>query len=206
MARAFRELGLLVGNQSQAERLVSDWAIRNFRPLIQYCRTAQAFQDAPFSLPFTYVVLDHNFPGSKFILTIRDTPEQWYDSLIKHLSRLFGNGSLPTLENLKAANYVYPGWAYEVNRLIENTPEDDLFHKETLIADYNFHNKMVKDYFRHRPNDLLVMNVKEPDAYTKLSNFLEISAVGNEFPWENKGQEMNPGFRFGNGPTGVECH
>ncbi len=54
MAKAFSELGLVVGVQWLAERLLYDWARRDFRRLFLYCYTAQAFQDTPFSLPFTF--------------------------------------------------------------------------------------------------------------------------------------------------------
>lgn len=73
-----KELGYDVGNQRVAELLVYDYAIRDFQKIVEYCNSADFFQDTPFSKPYTYVILDHEFPGSKFILTIRDSAEQWY--------------------------------------------------------------------------------------------------------------------------------
>ena len=186
MARAFRELGLVVGVQSLAERLLHDWARRDFRRLFLYCYTAQAFQDVPFSLPFTFQALDQRFPGSKFILTVRDSPEQWYESLTRFYAARFGHGHTPTLEDLKAAVYVYPGFLYEANRLLHSTPADDPYNKDMLIAEYNAHNNAVLEYFRHRPGDLLVLNVAEPGAYDKLCDFLGKPRTGRAFPWENK--------------------
>ncbi|MCX6032765.1 MAG: hypothetical protein NT169_26210 [Chloroflexi bacterium] len=186
MARAFSELGLVVGAQSLAERLLHDWARRDFRRLFLYCHTAQAFQDVPFSLPYTFQALDQRFPGSKFILTMRDSPEQWYNSLTRFHAALFGHGRIPTAEDLKAARYVYPGFMYEANRLLYSTPEDDLYNRDALIAGYNAHNNAVLAYFRHRPEDLLVLNVAEPGAYDKLCRFLERPCVGKDFPWENR--------------------
>lgn len=86
LARALTELGIIVGKQKLAERLIHDWARRDFRRLFLYCHTAQAFQDVPFSLPFTFQALDQHFPGSKFILTVRDTPKQWFQSALVHKS------------------------------------------------------------------------------------------------------------------------
>lgn len=187
MAKAFRELGLIVGNQSVAELLLNDWARRDFRRIILYCYTAQAFQDVPFSLPFTFQALDQKFPGSKFILTVRDSPEQWYNSLTRFHAASFGkNGRLPTIEDLKVATYVYRGWTYEATRLIRDVPAYDPYNKDLLISQYNAHNDAVREYFRHRPGDLLVLNVAEPGAYDRLCDFLGKPGINKEFPWENK--------------------
>jgi hypothetical protein len=186
IAKAFTKLGLVVGDQTLAGRLLSDWACRDFRRLFLYCYTAQAFQDIPFSLPFTFQALDQHFPSSKFILTVRDTPEQWYSSLINFYAAIFSHGNFPTLDDLRAATFIHPGWMYEAHRLINNTPADDPFNKETVIANYNAHNAAVLAYFRHRPQDLLVLNVATPSAYDQLCHFLAKPCTGKEFPWENK--------------------
>jgi hypothetical protein len=186
MARAFTKLGLIVGEQWLAERLLHDWARRDFRRLFLYCHTAQAFQDVPFSWPFTFQALDQKFPGSKFILTVRDSPEQWYESLTRFHAVLFGHGRIPTLDDLKAATHIYPGFVFEANRLLYNTPPDEPYNKDQLIASYNAHNDAVLEYFRHRPGDLLVLNVAEPDAYDRLCKFLGKPCTGEKFPWENR--------------------
>ena len=187
MAKAFRELALVVADQGVAELLLRDWARRDFRRIVLYCYTAQAFQDVPFSLPFTFQAVDQKFPGSKFILTVRDSPEQWYNSLIRFHAAKFGrNGRLPTIDDLEAATYVYRGWMYESTRLIRDIPADDPYNKDLLISHYNAHNNAVLEYFRRRPQDLLVLNVAEPSAYDKLCDFLGKPRMHKEFPWENR--------------------
>lgn len=190
LTRALRELGFLVGDQRRGELLLHDWARRDFRRLFRYCRTAEAFQDIPFSLPFTFQALDSRFRNSRFILTVRDNPEQWYNSLCRFLAVKFGQGRLPTNTDLKNARYVYPGYAYEANRLVHTTPEEDLYNKEMLIAKYNAHNSAVLEYFRHRPGDLLVLNVAKDGAYDRLCQFLDKPAMSRSFPWENRTADM----------------
>jgi hypothetical protein len=185
MAKAFTELGLVVGLQWVAERLLCDWARRDFRRLFWYCRTAQAFQDVPFSLPFTFQALDQRFPRSRFVLTVRNSPEQWYESLTRFHAAKFANGRIPTCDDLRAAGYAR-GSAYDAYRLIHRTPPGDPYNRETLIASYNAHNNAVVEYFRHRPDDLLVLNVAQPDAYDRLCTFLGEPSTGKAFPWENK--------------------
>ncbi|MFZ5878383.1 MAG: sulfotransferase family protein [Chloroflexota bacterium] len=186
LAKALAELGIIVGEQRLAERLIHDWGRRDFRRLFWYCHTAQAFQDVPFSWAFTFQALDQHFPGSKFILTVRDNPEQWYHSLVSFHARVFGNGKTVTADDLRRSDYVYPGWAYEALRLNWGSPETDIYHRETLIAGYNAHNGSVLEYFRHRPGDLLVLNVGQPGAYQALCAFLGKPCPNREFPWENR--------------------
>lgn len=184
---AMQELGFVVGHQQTAEKLLDDWAKRDFKQIVRYCKSAQFFQDIPFSKTYTFVVLDHEFPGSKFILTVRDNPEQWYNSLTRFHAKKWGeNGRIPTKEDLQKATYIEKGRPWRANRLTYNTPEEDPYNKEILLQHYNDYNKSVLEYFRHRPNDLLVLNVAEDRAYQKLCDFLEVEPVGNTFPWKNK--------------------
>lgn len=96
---AMAELQYRVGVQRDAELLIHDWAIRDFRRIVRYCRSAEFFQDVPFSYPYTFIAMDQAFKGSKFILTVRDNPEQWYNSLVKFHSKLFGEGGAHAVEN-----------------------------------------------------------------------------------------------------------
>ena len=66
-----KQLGYKMGNQAKAELLIHDWAKRDFKEIVKFCRSADAFQDIPFSNDFTYEILDYAFPDSKFILTVR---------------------------------------------------------------------------------------------------------------------------------------
>ncbi len=194
LAKALEELGLVVAPQPPFEKLIADWKRRDFRKLIRYCRLYQAFQDIPFSWPFTFQMVDRAFPGSKFILTERDSPEQWYDSITKfHGKRWSSTPGPPSAEELKQAEYRHTGWAWEANRATFDSPDDDPYRREDLIAMYELHNRIVKEYFRHRPGDLLVLNVAQKGSMKSLCDFLELPYTGQEFPWENKTAETRPG-------------
>lgn len=98
-----------------------------------------------------------------------------------------GNGNVPpTAEDLKNASYIYKGRPYRTKKLIHSVNDDDLYNKDIFIEYYERHNKNLIDYFKHRPEDLLVINLKEKDSYSKFCNFLRIEQKKNEFPWENK--------------------
>lgn len=186
LAAALRNLDIPVGQQRWAERLLPDWGRRDFRRIVWYCRTAQAFQDIPFSLPYTFQAMDMYFPGSKFILTVRDDPEQWYRSLISFLIKRFGSEAIASQAALREVSYRYRGFIADVQSLSLGPSEEAPYNKDVLIAYYNFHNKMVADYFRNRPEDLLVLNVAEQGAHRKLCEFLHVPCHSEDFPWENK--------------------
>ncbi len=184
---ALQGLGYRMGDQLTAEKMLFDYARRDFRQLIEYCKGADAFQDIPFSLPYTFMAMDQAFPDSRFILTVRDSAEQWYESMMRFQGKVHsGEARLPTVDELKASTRVFPGFAYHTKKIIFNTPDDDLYNRETLIRHYHFHNDMVQDYFRTTPGKLLVINVADSDAYTRLCDFLGEKPAGDGFAWLNK--------------------
>lgn len=184
---AMTDLNFIVGYQTRAEKLLPAWSRRNFNPIINYCYTAQFFQDIPFSLPYTYVALDQAFPNSKFILTVRDDTEQWYNSITRSHAKIWGkDGRIPTEQDLKQADYHYDGGVWKSFNLIFQTPHSNPYHKEIFFDFYEQHNKEIKTYFRHRQDDLLILNVAEKGAYKKLCDFLGVVGENSDFPWKNK--------------------
>ena len=114
LKRAFEDLGYPVGNQRKAEILAGKYYFEEkFQPIVDYCKTAQVFQDVPFSYPETYKHLDKAYPGSKFILTLRDSPEQWYRSITRFHAKMFGKeGRVPTVEDLSLIHISEPTRPY----------------------------------------------------------------------------------------------
>ncbi len=186
--KSFKDLGYIVGDQRRAELLYSSYMKSDFNPIIDYCRTAEVFQDYPFSYSETYKHMDKAFPKSKFILTIRDSAEQWYDSLTNAHSKKFGKeGSLPTKRDLKNTTYVEKGWMWKIFSFFYNPPDlNDIYNKENLIETYNNHNNEILKYFKNRPEDLLVLNIGKNGAYQKFIDFIGVESPIRNFPWENK--------------------
>lgn len=188
LAKAFTDLGYVVGDQASAERLADQhYFDGRFGPIMDYCKRAQVFQDVPFSWPMTYAQLDKAFPGSKFILTVRNDPEQWYQSITRYHGKLFGlNGRVPpTADDLRRANYVRTGYMYNILR-IHGTTDEDPYNRDIMIAHYERYNREVMAYFADRPQDLLVLNIAEPGAYERFAGFLGETSPYQDFPWENR--------------------
>lgn len=204
----FGMLGFKVANFRTAQKLANEcYFDGDWQPIIDFCRTAQVFKDAPFSYPGTFREIDAALPGNRFILTVRDSDEQWCDSLIRFHSRMFGRGGIPTAEDLQRAGRRRGMWLKKwswrwrgfrltlerrtplpvnVTRLYGTTPEDP-YNRERLKAAYNRHNREVAEHFADRPGDLLVINVSRPDDYEKFLKFVGMSAARNGFPWSRKG-------------------
>lgn len=183
--KVFEGFNYRVGSQRMAEELSGAYHNGRWDLIIKYCESACAFQDIPFSWPNTYRHLYDEYPNAKFILTVRDDELQWYQSLKKFHTKRFGR--LPTREDLEASGYVSKGWEWDnyVNRFGEN--QTDLWNEEMRTNDYVKHNRDVVEFFRDKPGQLLVLNVKEESAYRKLANFLGQSVpLDAQFPWENK--------------------
>ena len=186
LEKALMELGYVMGNQAEAELLINNWAYRDFKQIIGFCETADAFQDVPFCLDFTYQALDAAYSGSKFILTIRDSSEQWFDSLVRFHTKKFSidKTAPPTEEDLKRATYRYVGYAWK--SFVYMYGPDSLYERKLYKAHYERHIASVKEYFRHRPGDLLVLNIGQKDTYGQPFEFLGKEPVREKFPWENK--------------------
>ncbi|HEX6962006.1 MAG TPA: sulfotransferase [Lacipirellula sp.] len=189
LGAALQSLGFDVAEQAPFEQLIEQWAQRDFRPIIEYCKRWEAFQDIPFCLDHTFVALDHAFPQARFILTVRGSSAEWYESLVRFHTRLFGNRRLPTASEMKAFGYRHKGWLWRAHQLIYGVDEKSVFDREIYVAGYEAHNRSVMDYFRHRPGDLLVLNVGRPDAMDSLCRFLGVERNGRQMPHLNSSRK-----------------
>lgn len=132
-----------------------------------------ALSDLPF--PVLYEQLDKAYPGSKFILTTR-AEGKWIKSVENHFDAHF--------------NPVREGWGRDVfSHRIHNEIYGRMdFDAETFRAVYRKHNAAVLEYFKDRPNDLLVMNVDRGDGWDKLCPFLDKAIPSDPYPIRNVGK------------------
>lgn len=122
----------------------------------------EAFRDNPW--PIVYREMDRKFFDSKFILTVRPAAN-WINSVVRH----FGAETTPMRE-----------WIYGAG-----CPQGN---EEIYLARYERHNREVIDYFRERPNDLLIMDLTENEGWEKLCRFLGKEIPGAPFPHVHKAE------------------
>jgi len=132
---------------------------------LKLLRSYDCFSDG---IPNDLAKLDNLFPGSRFILQVRDL-ESWVYSRLAHIERKkeqnTHNGS-PIWDNTE---YAIKSW----------------------IKQRNAHHLFVLSYFSERPSDILVFDfVRDESAATKVCNFL-----GYEGTYERHKKQVNPGNR-----------
>jgi len=139
-----------------------------------------ALSDLP--IPMLYRELDQAYPGSKFILTLR--PEQdWLRSVENHWS---------SSNSFKDTWKKEQGFARFIHRKLYGQED---FNETVFLERYRRHNAEVLEYFKDRPNDLLIMNLA-PDPVTsrpaagwpELCRFLRRPIPKTEYPKSYAGQ------------------
>lgn len=188
LEQALKNLGYQLGDQTSGERLFRDWIRRDFRRIVDLCTTADAFQDIPFSLPYTYQALDQAFPGSRFVLSVRDSADEWYESMVRFHTQIVGKGRTPTADDLREFKYCYPGFLWEVQQHVFRVKEGQEYDRAVCTENYERHNEDVRRYFYYRPEALLVLNVADSDAMRCLCRFLGREYCGQEMPHLNRSQ------------------
>ena len=180
-------MGFEVGNQTTAEWLLEDISKGKFKRLFAYCETAEFFQDFPFSTPGIFKILERRFPHAKFILSVRDSPEIWYSSLVNFHTKRFGNGRLPSEDELKSSSHVYKGWIWNFLTFSYGFEKGDpLYNKSSLTNIYLEHISTVKSYFHKKPDNLLIINLSNNKDFTAFESFLGLKSSRSGFPWKNK--------------------
>jgi len=176
--------GFIVAPQRRFEINMDSYYSDNygtFKYLIEkkfdYC---DFFQDVPFSMPHFYKFLDKNFEDSKFILTIRDTPEEWYESVINFHKKITNKD----LVDIEKVNYQFEGFISDFLRMGMGTPKKNIYSKKHLIDSYEKHIIDVENYFRSSKK-LIKLNLSE-NKVDELSDFLNFNFKYNKFPHLNK--------------------
>ncbi len=181
--------GFKIGNQSVGEILSLDWLI-NKEPqrVIKYCHTADVFQDVPFSYPGLYRELDKAFPNSKFILTVRESPDEWFESLVRFHTKVFSSDASrpPNEDDLKNATYCYKGYAFEVLALLYGYPKIALYDESAYKNHYMRDNDEKRTYFRDRPDNFIEINLAVKEDFQRLCKFLSVETTIKDFPWLNR--------------------
>jgi Sulfotransferase domain/N-terminal domain of galactosyltransferase len=117
-----------------------------------------ALCDLPIAILFRE--LDCAYAGSKFILTVRDDVD-WLVSARDHWSYKH-NKFRPDWDKWPAADFIHRA-----------TYGQKWFDAEVMLKRYKRHNDEVREYFRKRPSDLLVMDMSRGAGWAELCPFVE---------------------------------
>jgi hypothetical protein len=102
-------------------------------------------------IPDDFTALDQMFPGSRFILQVREL-DRWLVSRLEHIRR----------EKRKVRIKGHSGW-------LDGSDENII----DWVHQWNEHHLRVLKYFRNREDDLLIINyVRDPLAVSRICRFL----------------------------------
>jgi hypothetical protein len=126
-----------------------------------------ALSDLPIAI--LYQELDKAYPGSKFILTVRNEGA-WLESVRNHWSH--------------ESNPFRKAWDHDpfTHRVHKLTYGQKGFDAEVFLERYRRHNAEVKEYFKDRPDDLLVMDMDRGAGWGWLCGFLRVPVPKVPYP------------------------
>lgn len=137
-------------------------------------REYQSVTDTPVA-PY-FAQLDRAWPGSRFILTVRDRAP-WLRSAESHWRLLKEHGQRADDERFQA-------FADFINACVYGCI---YFNAERFSYAYDRHVRSVCEYFADRPDDLLVLDICGGDGWERLCPFLGIPAPQDvPFPHANR--------------------
>lgn len=156
---ALRHLGYsVIGGRGTYDPNIAQTATRW---VDRYLPRHDAFRDNPWAILYEY--LDRKCPGSRFILTQRDSAS-WIASVV---------GSFEKKRPTPMRQWIH-GHASPIG------------HEDSYVARYEQHNADVLEYFAGRGQDLLVMELAKGDNWEKLCRFLQVDIVQDlPFPRRN---------------------
>ena len=132
-------------------------------------------------IPLLYRELDKAYPGSKFILTIRDDVD-WLQSV----KRLWDAKHNPT----RWVWDVYP-FTNHIHTVLYGQKDFDAL---IFLRRYRQHNAEVLEYFKDRPEDLLVLDMDNNDTWAKLCPFLNCPIPAKAYPRKNHSLRAAPAY------------
>ena len=170
LAKAFGVLGYDAGHWKSAHWAKAIWEEMKQFGSSKTLERSYALCDLP--IPMLFRELDKGYPGSKFILTLREEDE-WLESVRSH----WGD------KNPWRAQWDTDPFTHRCHRELYGCVK---FNEPVMRARYRKHNAEVLEYFKDRPGDLLVMNMSEGAGWYELCGFLRKPIPAKPYPRANK--------------------
>jgi hypothetical protein len=126
----------------------------------------------------TFEGLDVAYPGSRFILTVRDK-ESWLESCAAY----WPSRAEPYLAEHQDSEGEY------ISAVFLKLFGSVGFNRDAFARGYDDYHDRVRSYFARRPSDLLTIDVSAGDGWGPLCAFLGRPVPGRPFPRTNVGAE-----------------
>lgn len=168
------------------------WSIGDYNSILKSEKftSYQAYEDGPWWFPDFYKILNHRFPGAKFILFTRPS-EEWFASMVNHSG---GKNPGNTFRHCKIYQRMNEFWdrldndksfnptLNETDNLLNLQGKDNHYRKI-----YENYNREVIEFFKNQnKGELFVCSLKDKKKWQKLGNFLKIKVNNNYNVHANK--------------------
>lgn len=150
------------------------------------------YEDMPFSFPKVYKNIFKFFPNEKYILTIRNSSEEWVNSCINFYGNALENKKINNFDNkypykhmyADVGNYHVYNWGYPMFKMwnLKNSGNIETDLKEV----YEKHNEEFIDFMEKNNGDYIVINVSKNGELKKLSEWIGIETNKHNFEHINK--------------------
>jgi sugar O-acyltransferase (sialic acid O-acetyltransferase NeuD family) len=181
----FRKNGFFVAPETPFELLLDSYLENNYKNITNFLDanfpTYDFFQDVPFSLPHFYKHLYEKYPDSKFILTVRDNEDDWYQSLLNYHKKIFED-----ISNPEGIFYLREKWVYDLLVKAYKSPPSNPYDYTYLTQSYLNHNQEVREFFSNKKSQLLEINLNDANVVDKIERFLNVRFENKLMPHLNK--------------------
>lgn len=166
LAAAFQILGYDTWHWNSNREAWRIWNEMNGLGRSTLLERSYALCDNP--IPMLYKKLDTAYPGSKFVLTVRDE-EDW----LRSVAALWDRKRNPHYD------WDRQPFSHQIHQALYGTIH---FNPIVFRDRYRQHNAEVLEYFKDRPDDLLVMDMSKGAGWGELCPFLGVPVPTTEYP------------------------
>tara|TARA_B100000902_G_C27253979_1_gene886849 strand:+ start:808 stop:1467 length:660 start_codon:yes stop_codon:yes gene_type:complete len=157
-------------------KAVTDW--------VEKRNDIELFKDVPFSIPGVWKAIYKKYPDAIYILSERDSSEQWYNSIV-NFHRGFYSSDNPSWDDVSEVSYGYKktenynSFMYDY---LSYTFGKELqpYDKDNFIASYESYNNEIKEFFKDKDN-FISINVSNDNDYLKVCSLLGKNPISNKF-------------------------
>lgn len=174
LSRALKILGFDSAHWKDAHWAKAIWKQMNENGKSIKLEHHYALSDLP--IPLLYEKIDRAYPGSKFILTVRDE-QRWLRSVQNHWD---------AEKNPFRYQWDDDPFTHRIHQMLYGRRD---FDAEIFLERYRRHNAEVREYFKNRPDDLLVMDMDRGAGWRELCEFVERPEPGVAYPFAFKTEE-----------------
>lgn len=195
LAKSLKDIGLIqfpesIGHQFLTHSVVhgSYGNVINAIENIEY----DFYEDIPFSFPKIYQSIFKYFPNEKYILTIRNSTEDWVNSCLNFYGEALKTEKITNFDNKipykhqysSVGNFHTYNWGYPMFKMWGLKNSNNL--KKDLKRIYEKHNEDFIKFMEKNNGDYIVINVSKEGELKRLLEWIGIESSKENFEHINK--------------------